>query len=97
MIAKFSDSKKIEELSFYPLSHHSNSTELRELLLQRGIFWKRYHESDPKVMSYLGQAAPLIGATGREVHGEYNTVNVSQAVEMVKIYLLIFNSYQPAS
>lgn len=85
-LKKFPDSKKIEELEVYPLSHYKEKEKLREDLLQRGLAWKRHCEGRPKVMHYQGQALLLIGDTGREKFPplgasveEYYPVQVSRA------------------
>jgi hypothetical protein len=97
-VSPFSGSKKIEDLAFYPLAHHENPEKLRELLLQRGLSWKQYHECEPKVMSYNGPALSLHGAsTVDSPRGQYHTVKVSQHGYEPKSSLLIINSYQLVS
>jgi len=65
-IQQFTGTKRITGLEFYPLSHHELGDELRETAIQRGKAWKQYCEGEPRVMSYQGQALPMLVEESRE-------------------------------
>jgi hypothetical protein len=56
----FDGTIRITDLDFYPLSHHQSGDELRDAAIERGKTWKQSCESDPRVMSYQGQALPSL-------------------------------------
>jgi hypothetical protein len=77
-IDKFSGTKRITDLMYYPLSHHESRDTIREFAIQGGKDLKRYCESEPVVMNYEGPAKPVLFNMGE---GDFATrglnVNVS--------------------
>lgn len=104
-IELFAGAKRINELEFYPLSHHAAVDEVRRVAIQGGEAWKRFFEGEARVMAYHGEAIPVIGKETKPV-GMYappvfysdpsKTIAATASLNSINHgFVLIHNRYLP--
>jgi hypothetical protein len=99
-IESFSGAKRINELVLYPLSYHTAADEVRRAGIRRGKAWKKFCEGETRVMTYHGEAIPMVAE--REHYGPPPSIdererNVATAsINSVNHgFALIHNRYPP--
>ena len=70
----FQGAKRIRHLDFFPIEYLEGHEALRATAVERGKEWREYCEDEPKVMSYKGQALPMLRVKDNFVNINNNTI-----------------------